>query len=55
MLLEHLGWNEAAALIHQALPKTLQAGIATYDLARQLPGSKEVSCSAFGEGLIDHM
>jgi len=55
MLLEYLGWNEAAALIHQALPRTLQAGLATYDLARQLPGSREVSCSAFGQGLIDHM
>jgi isocitrate dehydrogenase len=55
MLLEYLGWNEAAALIHQALPRTLQAGLATYDLARLLPGSREVSCSAFGQGLIDHM
>jgi len=55
MLLEYLGWGEAAALIHQALPRTLQAGLATYDLARLLPGSKEVSCSAFGQGLIEHM
>jgi isocitrate dehydrogenase len=55
MLLEHLGWGEAAALIHQALPRTLAAGIATYDLARLLPGSQEVSCSAFGQGLIEHM
>ncbi len=55
MLLEYLGWGEAAALIHQALPKTLAAGIATYDLARLLPGAKEVSCSAFGQGLIEHM
>ncbi len=55
MLLEYLGWDEAAALIHQALPRTIQAGIATYDLARLLPGSQEVSCSAFGQGLIEHM
>jgi len=55
MLLEYLGWGEAAALIHQALPRTLQAGLATYDLARLLPGSQEVSCSAFGQGLIEHM
>ncbi len=55
MLLEHLGWGEAAALIHQALPRTLAAGLATYDLARLLPGAKEVSCSAFGQGLIEHM
>ncbi|MFZ5451013.1 MAG: isocitrate dehydrogenase (NADP(+)) [Thermodesulfobacteriota bacterium] len=55
MLLEYLGWREAAQLIHQTLPRTLQAGVATYDLARQLPGSKEVSCSEFGENLIKHM
>ena len=55
MLLEYLGWGEAAQLIHQALPRTIQAGIATYDLARLLPGSKEVSCSAFGQALIEHM
>ena len=55
MLLEYLGWGEAAALIHQSLPRTLGAGLATYDLARLLPGSKEVSCSEFGQGLIEHM
>ena len=55
MLLEYLGWQEAAGLIHQALPRTLQAGLATYDLARLLPGSKEVSCSAFGQALIEHL
>jgi isocitrate dehydrogenase len=55
MLLEYLGWGEAASHIHQSLPRTLQDGIATYDLARLLPGSREVSCSAFGQALIDHM
>jgi isocitrate dehydrogenase len=55
MLLEYLGWNEAAQLIHAALPRTLQAGIATYDLARLLPGAKEVACSAFGQALVEHM
>ena len=55
MLLEYLGWIEAAGLIHQALPRVLAAGAATYDLARQLPGAKEVSCSEFGQRLIKHM
>jgi isocitrate dehydrogenase len=55
MLLEYLGWDEAAGYIHQSLPRTLQDGIATYDLARLLPGSREVSCSEFGQALIDHM
>ncbi len=55
MMLEYLGWKEAAELIHQALPRTLKSGIATYDLARLLPEAREVSCSAFGEGLVKNM
>jgi isocitrate dehydrogenase len=55
MLLEFLGWTEAANLIHQALPRTLAAGVATYDLARLLPGTQEISCSAFGQQLVEHM
>jgi isocitrate dehydrogenase len=55
MLLEYLGWREAAQLIHQSLPRTLKDGIATYDLARLLPGSREVACSEFGQALIEHM
>ncbi|MBM4294171.1 MAG: isocitrate dehydrogenase (NADP(+)) [Deltaproteobacteria bacterium] len=55
LLLEYLGWQEAAALIHQALPRTLQSGVATYDLARLLPGAREVSCSGFGQALIENM
>ncbi|MFZ2088769.1 MAG: isocitrate dehydrogenase (NADP(+)) [Desulfobaccales bacterium] len=55
MLLEFLGWTEAADLIHRALPRTLAAGVATYDLARLLPGTKEIPCSAFGRALVEHM
>jgi isocitrate dehydrogenase len=55
MLLEFLGWTEAANLIHQSLPRTLAAGVATYDLARLLPGTEEISCSAFGQQLVEHM
>jgi isocitrate dehydrogenase len=55
MLLEFLGWTEAANLIHQSLPRTLASGVATYDLARLLPGTREISCSAFGQQLVEHM
>ncbi len=55
MLLEFLGWTEAANLIHQALPRVLAAGVATYDLARLLPGTEEITCSAFGQKLVEHM
>lgn len=55
MMLEYLGWQEAAALIHTALTRTIQAKTVTYDLARQLPGATEVSCSGFGTAIINNM
>jgi isocitrate dehydrogenase len=47
MLLEHLGWTEAAALIPPALARTIMGGRVTYDLARQIGGAMEVPCSVF--------
>jgi isocitrate dehydrogenase len=55
LLLEHVGWREAADLIVRALGKTISKGIATYDLARQMARSQEVSCSRFGKFLIEQM
>lgn len=55
LLFEHLGWQEAADLIYQALKRTIGRGTVTYDLARQLEKAKEVSCSAFGRHLIENM
>jgi isocitrate dehydrogenase len=52
LLLEHLGWQEAADLIYRALERSIAEGYVTYDLARQMPGSHEVSCSQFGQSLI---
>ena len=48
MMFEHLGWPEAVALIWRGLRKTIADGDVTYDLARQLPGAREVKCSEFG-------
>ena len=55
LLLEHLGWVEAAELIYNGLQKTISEGIVTYDLARQMTGAREVSCSGFGQALIEHL
>ena len=55
LLLEHLGWVEAAELIYYGLQKTISEGIVTYDLARQMTGAREVSCSGFGQALIEHL
>jgi isocitrate dehydrogenase len=55
LLLEHLGWVEAAKWIYDGLQKTISEGIVTYDLARQMTGAREVSCSGFGQALIAHL
>jgi isocitrate dehydrogenase len=55
MMLEHLGWRAAAQNIRRALQATIQAGIVTYDLARQIEGAREVACSAFAEALAERL
>lgn len=55
MLLEHLGWDPAAALVRQAMEKTIAAGLVTYDLARQIEGAEELSCSAFGRAVAERI
>ncbi len=55
MMLEHLGWDEAGQLIWRALQKAIAAGEVTYDLARQIDGAKEISCSAFARKVCDNM
>ena len=53
MMFRRIGWNEAADLIERGLSGTIQSGVVTYDLARLLPGSIEVSCSGFAKAIID--
>ena len=55
MMFEYLGWNEAAALIVRGLENAIKAKRVTYDLARQMPGSTEVSTSKFGDQIIAGM
>lgn len=55
MMLDHMGWKREARLIVSAMSVTIQAGTVTYDLARLMPGSKEVSCSGFGKAVIENM
>ncbi len=55
MMLRHIGWGEAADKIIKSMEKTIQNGIVTYDFARQMTNAKKVSCSAFGNALIDSM
>ena len=55
MMLRHLGWTEAADLIISSMEKAILSKKVTYDFARLLPGSTQVSCSGFGQVMIDHM
>ncbi|GER67017.1 isocitrate dehydrogenase [NADP] [Weizmannia acidilactici] len=55
LMLEHLGWNEAAKRIIQSMEKTIASKVVTYDFARLMEGAKEVKCSEFGDELIKNM
>ncbi|MEW5825590.1 MAG: isocitrate dehydrogenase (NADP(+)) [Candidatus Bipolaricaulota bacterium] len=54
-MLRYLGWREAADLIIHALKAAVLSKNVTYDLARQMEGATEVSCSRFGEEIIQRM
>jgi len=55
MMLDHLGWNEAAAKVRDSLMATIAGKTVTYDLARQMDGATEVKCSEFAEAMVKHM
>jgi isocitrate dehydrogenase len=55
MMLRHMGWTEAADTIIRAMEKTIGDKIVTYDFARLMEGAKQVSCSGFGQAMIDRM
>jgi isocitrate dehydrogenase len=55
MLLEYIGWQEAADVITSALETTISNKTVTYDLARLMTGATELSCSAFGSAIIANM
>ncbi|MBF2383773.1 NADP-dependent isocitrate dehydrogenase [Listeria seeligeri] len=52
LLLEHIGWSEAAELINLSMEKTIAAKTVTYDFARLMDGTTEVKCSEFADELI---
>jgi isocitrate dehydrogenase len=55
MMLNHLGWVEAGSIIEKALEKTIAQKKVTYDLARQMPGAKELKTSEFADEIIKNM
>ena len=55
MMLRHMGWTAAANLIISAMGKSIKSKKVTYDFARLMEGATQVSCSGFGQVMIDHM
>ena len=55
MMLRHMGWTEAADLIIASMEKAIASKKVTYDFARLMAGATQVSCSGFGQVMIDQM
>ena len=55
MMLNYMGWKNAADFIWRALISTIKAQTVTYDLARQIDGATEVKCSEFALAIIDNI
>ena len=55
MMLRHIGWVESADLIVRAMESTISDGKVTYDFARLMPTSQQVSCSEFGTEIVKRM
>ncbi len=55
MMLEYMGWQEAADLVVNAMAKTIDNKTVTYDLHRQMAGATKLSCSEFGRAIVQNM
>jgi isocitrate dehydrogenase len=55
MMLEYIGWKEAAQLITKGLESAVQQKMVTYDLERLIEGAKLLKCSEFGDAIISNM
>jgi isocitrate dehydrogenase len=55
MMVEYMGWTEAAALIVSGVEHAIRSRRVTYDLARQMSGATDVSTSGFGEAIVAGM
>ena len=55
MMLDHMGWSEAAMLIEKGIEKAIAGKKVTYDLARLMEGAEEIPCSRFAEQVCEQM
>jgi isocitrate dehydrogenase len=55
MMLEYMGWQEAADLINKGLEKAIATKRVTYDFHRQMEGATLLKCSEFGDEIVKNM
>jgi len=55
MMLEYIGWDEAAELVTKGFERTIDQKVVTYDFARQMEGATEVKTSEFATRIIENM
>jgi isocitrate dehydrogenase len=55
MMLRHMGWTEAADAIVRSIEAAIGDKVVTYDFARLMDNAKQVSCSGFGQAMIERM
>jgi isocitrate dehydrogenase len=55
MMLDHIGWVEAADLVRKGIAQAISDKVVTYDLERQMAGATLVSCSGFAKAIIERM
>jgi len=55
MLLEYLGWPEAARLVGRGIERTIDQKRVTYDFERQMQGATKVSTSGFADAIIENL
>jgi isocitrate dehydrogenase len=55
MMLDYMGWKDAADMVRIGVREAIRSKTVTYDLARQITGATEVSCSAFGKAIVEKM
>jgi isocitrate dehydrogenase len=55
MMLRHMGWSKAANLLLKGMSGAIKAKTVTYDFERLMDDATLVSCSAFGDCIIEHM
>ncbi|MCL4233112.1 MAG: isocitrate dehydrogenase (NADP(+)) [Deltaproteobacteria bacterium] len=55
MMFEYMGWDEVSQAIQRGIEGAIAQKTVTYDLARQMPGATEVSCSGFGEAICKNL